>query len=245
MGGLTDCALHGGSGFCYEEGTYLAWPIAGASDRVIGIDREQPPHVSYVDPAMGVTSLMANPLPGLAAAIPVGNVARALYASDADGDGVLDLVASLAPVAGQSAGTGALLVCQVDASGTPQQCTDLAPVVRAANPMTTACYDVAPGRFAFRDTTTPAGGSPGVVALCRDDGATLYRVSHESDGYHVAVLGHSTAPLSALRVGDINGDGLDDVIAVAGDRGSQTLVVFPQCSSRALTTCQLGGGGQP
>jgi hypothetical protein len=249
MTGLTDCALHGGTGFCYEEGTYVAWPTAAGPDRVIGVDKEQPPSVAFVDAPPGATMLSAMPLPEFAAAIPAGNTVRAMYAYDAngdDGDGALDLVASFAPAAGGiNPGTGALLVCEMDTTGTPQQCTDLTPAVRAANPMTTGCYDVAPGRFAFRDPTSPAGGSPGLVALCRDDGATLYRISFTGGTYHADVLGHSTAPLSALRVGDINGDGLDDVVAVAGDRGSQTLVVFPQCSSRSLATCQLGAGGQP
>ena len=50
-------------------------------------------------------------------------------------------------------------------------------------------------------------------------------------------VARSAAPLHYVRAGDINGDGLDDVIGIAGDTGAQTLVVFPQCSSRDLSTC--------
>jgi hypothetical protein len=244
VNGIGDCALHGTIGFCYEEATYVAWPMSSSRDVVIAIDRESPPHAVYVDPTASTSSVQAMPVTALASAVPSGDVVRAMYATDADGDGKQDLVASFAPAGGIDP-TGALLVCQVDGNGMPQSCTDLYLTIHAANPATTRCYDVAPGHFAYRDPTTPADASTDLVALCHDDGATLYRISHDATGFHADVLGHSTAALTALRIGDINGDGLDDVVAVAGDRGSQTLVVFPQCSSRTLATCQLGAGGNP
>ena len=243
VNGATDCSLGGGSGFCYEEGTYLAWPVSSSQDIVLGVDREQPAHAGYVDPRTATaTTLTASNAPALAQAIPAGNVVRALYPADVDGDGKLDLVAVFQPA---GAGAGALLVCQVDATGMPQQCSDLEATIKTAQPMTTACFDAAPGHFGYRDPTTATTPGSDLVALCHDDGATLYRIHHESDGYHADVLTHSTSPLASLRVGDVNGDGIDDVIAVSGERGAQSLLVFPQCSSRTLATCQLGAGGSP
>jgi hypothetical protein len=242
VNGITDCSL-GGTGFCYEQGTYLAWPVSSTQDVVIGVDRAPQPHAGYVDPRTATsTTLSASDAPMLAQAIPAGNTIRTLYSADVDGDGKLDLVAAFEPA---DTGSGALLVCQVDANGLPQQCSDLEPTIKAAQPTTTACFDAAPGHFGYSDPTTPASTGSDLVALCHDDGATLYRIHHEADGYHADVLAHSTSPLASLRVGDINGDGIDDVVAVAGERGAQSLLVFPQCSSRTLATCQLGAGGNP
>ena len=80
-----------------------------------------------------------------------------------------------------------------------------------------------------------------LVAACHDaSGGVLYRITDNAGTFTADVLARSSDELRYVRGGDVNGDGLDDVIAAAGDRGNQTLVVFPQCSTRDIATCQLG-----
>jgi hypothetical protein len=100
------------------------------------------------------------------------------------------------------------------------------------------CDDATAARITLSDPTTPAPGLD-LVAACHDsEGGVLYRIHDGGDlAFTAEELARSAAPLRYVRTGDINGDGLDDVIGIAGDTGAQTLVVFPQCSSRDLSTC--------
>jgi hypothetical protein len=50
--------------------------------------------------------------------------------------------------------------------------------------------------------------------------------------------------LRSLRVADVTGDGIDDVIAVQGDQNSSALVVFAQCTSRNRDACRSEGRSQ-
>jgi hypothetical protein len=47
--------------------------------------------------------------------------------------------------------------------------------------------------------------------------------------------------LNSVRVGDVTGDGVEDMVLLEGENGAQTLVVYPQCSSRD-TACRLSSG---
>jgi len=75
--------------------------------------------------------------------------------------------------------------------------------------------------------------------LCDDDGSTLYRVRRAASGLAIEQLVHTASSLAAIRVGDVTGDGVADVLALEGAPGAQSLIVYPQCSSRDLA-CQLG-----
>jgi hypothetical protein len=95
-------------------------------------------------------------------------------------------------------------------------------------------------------TTTPATegnprGTPGVdlVVLCRDAGpaSSLFRISFDG-GAHASLLAQGV-DLRAIRTGDVNGDGVDDVVALQGDSGSQSLVAYRQCTSREAESCRL------
>jgi hypothetical protein len=234
--GLADCA--GGpaaSNLCIQDPAYFAWPVSSTKDVVLAVDRELPPHAAVLDPWTSTTSLAATPAPAL---IPSGlaNIQiRSLHAADADGDGVADLIATFAAMGNGRA--SAVQVCQV-AVGIPQSCTDLVPVITTLEPATTVCLDAAPARVTYRDPTITPTSASDVVVLCRDDGSTIYRVHHETDGYHADKLVHATGQLTMVRTGDVTGDGVDDVIALQGDRGAQSLVVYRQCTSRDQATCQ-------
>lgn len=197
IAGATDCSHDGGTGFCAEDATYLAFP-AGAQDTVVAID----PHGRAAHLTQSGMMVAATEVPALAASGPP----TTLTAADLDGDGAPELIATF---------DGALLVCTVDASGAPAACTDVSPAMN--------CLDAAPARL---------GTGTDLVALCHDGTeSVLYRIH---DGA-ADVLARSPRDLRRLRVGDVDGDGLDDIVAAAGEQGEQSLLVFPQCSSRDLT----------
>jgi len=58
----------------------------------------------------------------------------------------------------------------------------------------------------------------------------------------VTLLARTSSKIDRIRVGDVTGDRVDDVLAIEGESGAQSLVVFPQCSSREQSACT--GGGQ-
>ena len=62
-----------------------------------------------------------------------------------------------------------------------------------------------------------------------------------ADDYTVTALTHVAGALGAIQIGDVTGDGVDDVIGLEGEAGGRSLVVFPQCTSRDSATCARTG----
>jgi hypothetical protein len=230
--GLVECPSANTSDVCIADASYLSWAKSSTQDVVLAVDREH--HAAVFDPS--TSPIAATPASSFVSSIPQNTVVAALATADVDGDGTADLIAAFAPPRG-GGGTGAVLVCQL-AGGAPASCIDVVPVITAAEPATTVCVDAAPAHVAYRDPTIAPTAGEDLVVLCHDDGSTLYRVHHESDGYHADRLARSAAPLTAIEVGDVTGDGIDDVVALGGEPGSQTLVVLRQCTSRDAQTCQ-------
>ncbi len=207
--GLVDCQLGSGTGACAQDALYLAWPRAGG-DVVIAVDHRSPPRALRIDPGQSAQTISA-----LVDKLPVGATIQSLYATDLDGDGTRELVAAF---------VGSVRICDVSTDGMPTTCTDIA----SALPSTTAsCIDAAPGRV----------GERGLVALCREGTtSTLYRITKHGGDLAATELAQGVA-LRSLRVGDVTGDGVDDVVAVQGDASASAVVVFPQCTSRDLGAC--------
>jgi len=238
--GLADCD---GTGVCVTDALYLVWPGA-AHDLVIAVDRQAVPHAALLDPT-APAGFDATAIPVLLAGVPAGASARSLYASDLDGDGAPELVASFETRGGPLAGT--VRVCLM-AAGVPQRCDDLTPIIAAVAPAVTACTDAAPGHLTRHDPFTPETPGDDLVVLCHEDpGVTsLYRIVRGGDGLTATPLAQGVG-LRSIRVADVTGDGIDDVIAVQGNAGAQSIVVFAQCSSRDLESCPqaaaVPGGG--
>ncbi len=230
---VTDCSVGGGVGVCVDDAKYIAWPLSETRDVVIAIDRDQ--EGAVFDPA----NIMSNKLTATTFSLspPAKTVVRSLRAADLDGDGIKDLIATFGP-AGQP--TSAVLFCQVDAAGIPNNCRDLFADIRAAAPGTTACFDAAPGRFGFRGPSTAPVPGTDLIVLCRDIGTTIHRISIDAAGTHVTPLTRWPGTLSSLEIGDVTGDGVDDIVAIEGEAGARTMVVIPQCTSRD-TACMEGG----
>lgn len=238
---VADCSDSTGSNLCVRDVAYFAWAIDAARDVVIAIDRASTPHALMIDP--GGAPVTATPIGALAAKIPPQTYARAIHATDFDGDGIEELIGVFAPRSSDQ--RGGVLVCTMTA-GMPQSCTDIVPELLAARPEDgmQSCIDAAPARITNRDPMTPAGGGGDLVVLCRRGPvATLYRVRQGATALEVTPLATASKPLNAIKVGDVTGDGVDDVVALEGETGVQSLVVFPQCSSRGIASCPRGGGG--
>lgn len=208
---LADCADSTGGSLCVQDVAYLAWPVTPIKDTVIAIDRATSPHAVTFDPA-GTATIEALPNGALTAKVPERTVIRAMYATDFDGDGAAELVATFTPRAADS--KGGILVCQVT-NGVPQSCTDLVPAILEATAAdgNRVCVDAAPGRLSFRGPLTESQVGSDLVVLCRGDGSRLYRVRTGATGLEIVLLGTTTTALGALRVGDVTGDKVDDVVA--------------------------------
>lgn len=208
--GLADCQLASSSGACVQDAKYLAWPRTGG-DVVIAVDGRSPPRAMRIDPGVP-----AQPISALVAGLPLGAVIVSLYAFDVDGDGTRELVAAFA---------GSVRICDVSTDGVPTKCDDIA----AALPATTlSCVDAAPARV----------GERGLVALCREGTtSTLFHITRKAGALAATELAQGVS-LRSLRVADVTGDGVDDVVAVQGDGSATALVVYPQCTTRDSDTCR-------
>lgn len=238
VAGITTCPRSTAE-LCIEDALFL--PLAGAvQDLVLAIDRSDPPRAAVVDPASVNAQLVATPI-GVATGVPAGSIVRSAYTSDLDGDGSIDLLASFAPRPG-TAGKGAIRVCPVSA-GMVGSCEDLTADILAAVEGAASCVDAAPGRFRYQDAFSAQSAAPSLVVLCRGGGVSMIeRVTRTATGLEIVELARVPEVLDAIRVGDVTGDGIDDIAAISVDHGSQTLEVFRQCSSRDAAVCT--GGGQ-
>ena len=151
----------------------------------------------------------ARPLPELTQGLPQGAVIQSLYAADIDGDARPELIAAF---------TGRVRICDMSESDLIERCEDV---------LSGTCIDAAPGRI----------GELGLVVLCRDGTtSTLTRVIRRNAALTSTELAQGVS-LRSLRVGDVTGDGVDDIVAVQGDGSASALVVYPQCTTRDAASC--------
>ena len=242
IAGIVDCSktTPGATDLCADDLLYV--PIAaGSHDVVLAIDKSDPPRSSVADPTT-VNAMLPLAASVLTNGLARGTTVRSAYARDLDGDGSLEVVASFAPR--MQGGKGAIIKCGF--SGTaPKDCADLAPAIVAKVDGADVCVDAAPGKVDYVDpfTAPDTVRSAELIVLCRGGGVSmLERVVLGASGPEVTELARVPGILEALRVGDVTGDGIDDIAALANDHGAGTLEVFRQCSSRDVSACRGGGG---
>ena len=241
VSGIVDCAktTPGASDVCADDLLFLPIP-AGNHDVVLAIDRSDPPRSAIADPTT-VNAVLPLAATTMTNGLARGTAVRSAYARDLDGDGTIEVIASFAP---KMPGTkGAIIRCAFS-GGAPKDCTDLAPAIVAKVDGAETCVDAAPGQIDYQDPFTDAAPPPALIVLCRGGGVSmLERVVLGSGEPEITELSRVPGGLEALRVGDVTGDGLDDIAALANDHGAETLEVFRHCSSRDVSVCR-GGGGQ-
>ena len=220
---VADCAIHAGSGVCVDDAAYLSWTVATDHDVVLAVDRAASPHAGVVDPlAVTDDKVTATAVPALTANVPAGASIRSLYAADVDGDGAPDLIATFArapPVAGArcSQARSSRRWASRAAAG------DVTLAIVAVASTITDCVDAAPGKFQLRDPTiVPTAATEVIAAMSR------WRRQHETcsgvienggGAFSASVLAAGLGPVIAIRIGDVNGDGVDDVVALYGQHG--------------------------
>jgi hypothetical protein len=243
--GLADCPM--GSGVCVDDALYLTYPISDTRDVVLAIDHASPPHTARLDPS-GAT-LASQPMPAVVSGLSAGATVRSLHAADIDGDGTFELIASFAAQGPSGPTAGFVRACTMQ-NGMPTQCQDLAPLVVGAVPGIVACTDGAPGRIGPRGPFVVPSAARDLVLLCHSAGnaatqsqSSLFRVFHDGTQLVVDPSPLAVAPsLRSIRLADVTGDGVDDVVALQGDT-SRSLIVFPQCSSRDAAGCRKSAAG--
>ncbi|MFN0250200.1 MAG: FG-GAP repeat domain-containing protein [Kofleriaceae bacterium] len=237
--GLADCQRSVGTGLCVREARYLAWPVSDDADVVFAIDRATPPHAVRFDPAASGAA-MATVLAPVVDGLGTSTVVQSLQHGDLDGDGARELIVVARPRT--TSGQGVVLVCTTSGASVTE-CSDVVPrIAEAASALGTpidVCVGAAPIRATYHDRDTAPSSAQSLVVACRDgDGSALYRVH----GDEVGILARTSSRLDRIHVGDVTGDRVDDVLAIEGESGAQTLVVFRHCSSREQASC---AGGRP
>ena len=213
--GLSQCdgdGLPGSLGVCIRDAMYLAWPVAPERDVVLAVD---PSSAIMIDPAGPVST----PMPALLAGLPAGVVPRSLYPIDLEADGSPELLASFATPPG-AALAGTVRICRLSA-GVVTSCEDLRPAMAPG----ATCIDAAPARLRSR---RPRGA--------RRHGSECGSLQNGvSAGLEATIVARGTG-IRSLRVADVTGDGVDDIVTVAGETGSQAVSVLAQCTTRDACT---------
>ncbi len=245
--GLDDCtgtdAIASGAP-CLRTASLMSFPTATDHDIVVGIDHSAPPKAFVIDPwsftAGGSvpSTIVSSPTTG----IPQDAIIHASHAVDLDGDGTPELVLAFAPAeTAAAAGAGLVEACAMNATGTPTTCVDLSTPIAAIAPGV-SCVDAAPGLVLTSGPTAAPPATPQLIVLCHDatGDSLLARVWWQGGAYQAELVASDLGPLRAIEVGDVTGDGVDDVVAIRGDSGERSVTVLAQCGSRDLT-CQATG----
>lgn len=237
VSGIADCSLVGNTDkLCLDIARYTAFPVGTDRDVVIGIDRDK--RTVMLDP--WAASVAGTKLDTLSQLMPDDALPTSLQVVDLDGDGAKELLATLKPAPGMS--TGAVITCAMQ-NGVPQSCTDVAPAIQsaatAAGIPVDYCYAAAAGKMSHRARSSEADLSSDLVVACRGEGTTIFRVRNTSGSPEVTRLANVSGIVSGIQVGDVTGDGVDDLLVLEGDV-SRSLLIYPQCTNRDLT-CIKGG----
>ena len=251
VGATTTGTVQSPQGMCIDGARYLTWPTAD-HDVVIAVESSGTAvkrSFAMLDPtsyAADGVAITVHKDPNAFSAVPGTLVSRSLRAADTDGDQHPDLIASFG-VGGlfDPTGTsGEVMICQVDPSGVPASCTSAASITEL---MGLACVDAAPANVAPRGRGgfdhPPTESSRNLIVLCHagPNGilSQLFRVYHDATGYHGEKVFERPGPIERIEIGDVNGDGLDDILALEVTGSLPNLLVITQCTSRDAAGCEV------
>ncbi len=236
---------------CAEDATYLTWP-GPSHDVVLAVENRGSSSRAFaiLDPtqfASGGVVATRYGAPNALSAVDPALDARSLHAVDTDGDHRAELVAAFGVPAlyDPTGASGVVMICGVDDGGVPRTCTSIGDLVPELAGL--ACVDAAPAHLAPRGRGRfdhpPADDAQELAVACHantpDVESRIYRVFHDPAGYHANLVTARPGSIERIAVGDVNGDGLDDLLALEVTPASlfPNLVALTQCSSRDTTAC--------
>jgi len=235
-GDLVKCGDTAAGLLCADHAHYLAWPVDG-HDTILAVE-DRFARGATIDPQAGTVT--ADPqLHGVA---PEGTVVHSLRSVDVDQDGTPELIVSYGSelTERQASPVGKVLACHVDAAGSIASCDDLEATVPQGKDGPAICVDAAPGLVGRyqRGEGRPFPKTELVIACHRPlvTRTDIFRVVHDATGLHAVPLlelaNHTT--IERIFLGDVTGDGVDDLLALDVDPGSLVpiLLVYRQCNSR-------------
>ncbi len=238
---------------CVDNARFLTWPAA-VHDVVLAIENptsgQRTRSFAILDPtsftADGVTTTLHAP-PNAFATVEGSLSSRGVRAAETNGDHRLDLIAAFGvPNLYDPTGVkGTVLVCDVDTNGVPTTCSSIVDLVPELAGL--ACVDAAPANVAPRGRGRfdhpPGEDSQNLIVVCHAKAAVvesrLFRVYHDATGYHGSLVFVRAGSIERVEVGDVNGDGLDDVLALELSATSlfPKLLAITQCSSKDTASC--------
>jgi hypothetical protein len=224
---LGDCAKGSPlTNLCIDDAVFVAWPMTDTSDRVIalGADRAGDPRIITFDPHAPTTTFPATMWPDL-----TDNRARIRAAEVVRVAGAPHLLITLTVML-----EAKLLLCTVGADGMPVTCTDLAAQIAAE----AVCTHATSARIApvtrFMDAPPTATE---LLAICHERGNASATTIFRFDAALKATSLLRVGAARELRVGDVDGNGIDDIVTVDRETAIPTLRIYRQCTAREATTC--------
>ncbi|MBL9016163.1 MAG: VCBS repeat-containing protein [Myxococcales bacterium] len=239
VGGGTSAQL------CLSNSSYTAWSVGG-HDVVIGVDGRG--HAVTIDSAkLGACSENTFPpaltLPTWGDKLVLAPTAkpRRVRSLDVFASDVPELGITFEPGTGQPASLAAVRTCELPGGVATTKCSDPATVI-AEQEGAVVCTDLASGnvfpRSRFDPTTPPIKRDLLAVCGASSDQRAVFRISRFSDRSTATKL-FDVATASDVEVGDISGDGIDDIVVIdhgAGGAGAN-VTVYVQCTSRNPGDC--------
>lgn len=241
--GITSSGGGANPSLCLSDASYTTWPVAGR-DLAIGIDGSG--HAITVDPS--TFDLCEETLPsaktftswGDKLALSPAAKPRRIRSLDVISSDPPELGITFAPAAGSSAALAALRTCELVNGVANKPCEDPVKLI-AEQAGNVICTDLASGRVfprsRFDTNEAPVKRDLLVVCGLQPDARAVYRISRFADRSTVTML-FDVATASDIEVGDINGDGIDDIVVIDRADTGATATVYVQCTSRNTDQCE-------
>jgi hypothetical protein len=238
---LTSCHGVAHTGFCVDGSAMTTFRISADASRdlVIGVDRDAANDVVLFDP--GTLAQTPPALPVLNVSLTALGIVtdpavspHRLYVADIDGDGSNELVVGYGPNSDASIGTlvrcntaDKFMVCQT---------------ITSPDLDGWACGDVAPANVADLEPFGPTPRtSADLVAVCRQPQRARAELMHlwfDGSAFHAEQMFALPITTQYVEVGDVTGDGVDDILVFDNAAPIPLLHVYPQCTSRERGDCQ-------
>lgn len=251
--GVIVCTQADHDGLCIDGAIFENYRASAESSQelIVGLDTSQLYHAVAFDPsglALSPPQLPMQPISLVQQGLLSGDVMlqpHQVYVMDIDGDGTNELVAGYAPQGPNDVTLGAVISCLPSSDGT----------IACSAPKLDgwSCSSLAPGNVVRHERfdALPARTSQDFVAVCvkakTDPHPELVHFWHDADTGLFRSEAMFALPVNTryVELGDVNGDGVDDVLAF--DKEAQTgmstsiplLHVYVQCTSRQAEDCQL------